>query len=297
MSLSLRLHLATQRAIPVTQAVRLQIQQWKWSISSSFRLPSWALCYIHFQSSTMPRSTIPVAEIPTLSLLYKLHKLVPASAVDAGATSRYNDKISLIRADICKLETDAIVNAANSSLMAGGGVCGAIHAVAGPELEEECERIGGCETGDAVITSGYNLPAKKVLHAVGPIYSTSPSKREHQAKQLAACYTRCLDLAVENGCHSVAFSCISTGIYGYPSAEAAATAMKAVKGWLEGAGAEKVQAMERVVFCCFLEKDEDCYHMIIPKFFPPASTEHAATSLTDDTLDGKKPTAAEDGDA
>lgn len=212
----------------------------------------------------MPPFTIPVAEIPTLSLLYKLHKLVPSFAATAGATPQFNDKICLIRADICKLETDAIVNAANSDLIAGGGVCGAIHAVAGPELEEECEEIGGCETGDAVITSGYQLPAKKVLHAVGPIYSRSPSKKERQARQLATCYTRCLNLAVENGCRSLAFSCLSTGIYGYPSTEAAETAVQAVKGWLEGAGAEKAQAIERIVFCCFLEKDENCYHEIIP---------------------------------
>lgn len=207
-------------------------------------------------------STTPLSEIPTLTLLYKLNKLQPSSSPSPNATSRFNDKISLIRTDITKLETDSIVNAANESLLGGGGVDGAIHRAAGRGLLEECETLDGCDTGSAKITDGYKLPCKKVIHAVGPVYY-STKKRGMHTTLLQSCYTTSLDLAVQNDCTSIAFSALSTGVYGYPSDEAAETAIQAVKGWLEH-DEERANKMDRIVFCQFMEKDELAYEEFIP---------------------------------
>lgn len=207
-------------------------------------------------------TTTPLSEIPTLTLLYKLNKLTPSTSPKSSATSRFNDKISLIRTDITKLETDSIVNAANESLLGGGGVDGAIHRAAGPGLLDECSDLDGCDTGDAKITDAYELPCKKVIHAVGPVYYSTKRKGMHTAL-LQSCYTKSLELAVENGCKSVAFSALSTGVYGYPSREAAETAIQAVKGWLEE-DEERAGKIDRVVFCQFMEKDERAYENYIP---------------------------------
>ncbi|KXT07261.1 hypothetical protein AC578_2505 [Pseudocercospora eumusae] len=216
-------------------------------------------------------STIPLDQIPTLTLLYKLKKLQASSdPVDANATSRFNDKISLIRNDITKLEVDAIVNAANESLLGGGGVDGAIHRAAGPELVEECETLDGCDTGSAKITGAYELPCKKVIHAVGPVYWKTKKQGKHTSL-LQGCYTTSLDLAASNNCKSIAFSALSTGVYGYPSDEAAETAIQAVKRWLETDEA-RADKIERVIFCQFMQKDVDAYDEYIPKYFPPSET-------------------------
>ncbi|EME48273.1 hypothetical protein DOTSEDRAFT_123821 [Dothistroma septosporum NZE10] len=207
-------------------------------------------------------SITPLSEIPTLTLLYKLKKLSPSSSPSSSATSRFNTRISLIRADITKLETDAIVNAANESLLGGGGVDGAIHRAAGPGLLDECSDLDGCDTGDAKITGAYKLPCKKVIHAVGPVYYSTKRKGMHTTL-LQSCYTKSLDLAVENGCKSIAFSALSTGVYGYPSGEAAETAIQAVKKWLEE-DESRAENIERVVFCQFMEKDERAYDKYIP---------------------------------
>lgn len=210
----------------------------------------------------MSTSTIPLSEIPTLSLLYKLHKLQPSDSPDAAATSKFNDKISLIRNDITKLEVDAIVNAANESLLGGGGVDGAIHRAAGPKLVEECETLDGCDTGSAKITGAYELPCKKVIHAVGPVYHSTKKQGKHTSL-LQGCYTTSLDLAASNDCKSIAFSALSTGVYGYPSDEAAETAIQAVKRWLE-ADEERAKEIDRVIFCQFMQKDVDAYDKYAP---------------------------------
>ena len=136
--------------------------------------------------------------------------------------------IDFIQGDITKVAADAIVNAANSRLEAGSGVCGAIQRAGGDTIFDECRAIGGCPTGSAVATGAGKLPAKWVFHAVGPVYHG----REKDVEQLASCHLKCLDLALEKGCRSVAFPAISTGVYGYPVAEASVIAVGSVHGWL-----------------------------------------------------------------
>ncbi|KAF2089708.1 A1pp-domain-containing protein [Saccharata proteae CBS 121410] len=207
---------------------------------------------------------IALKDIPTLTTLYATGKL----PVTSGSTPlhppnpTYNDKIALIRHDITKLHVDAIVNAANTSLLGGGGVDGAIHSAAGPGLLDECETLNGCATGDAKITDGYELLAKKVIHAVGPVYARAKREGMHETL-LRGCYRKSLDLAVGNGCRSVAFSALSTGVYGYPSREAAEAATGEVRKWLDEDG-ERAGRVDRIVFCNFLPKDEDAYVGVLP---------------------------------
>jgi O-acetyl-ADP-ribose deacetylase len=158
-------------------------------------------------------------------------------------------------ADITTLEVDAIVNAANRSLLGGGGVDGAIHRAAGPELLAECRTLGGCDTGDAKITKGYRLKAGYVIHAVGPVWSGGKSGEE---ELLAGCYRKALQLAQQHGLRSVAFPSISTGVYGYPAREAAMVAIEAVR--------EKLALLPspiEVTFCCFSKEDLEIYESLL----------------------------------
>jgi len=156
-----------------------------------------------------------------------------------------------IQADITTLMVDAIVNAANSSLLGGGGVDGAIHRAAGPELVQECRLLGGCKTGDAKITRGYRLPARHVIHTVGPVWNGGDAG---EPELLASCYRRSLEVAAAHGVRSIAFPGISTGIFGYPIEQAARIAVDTVQS-----ASQATSKLDEVTFCCFSERDLEVY--------------------------------------
>ena len=164
-------------------------------------------------------------------------------------------RITYIKGDITKLAVDAIVNAANESLLGGGGVDGAIHRAAGPQLLAECRTLHGCPTGEAKMTAGYNLPAKHVIHTVGPIYSGSPMDPE----LLESCYRKSLDLARANGLRTIAFPSISCGVYGYPWQEASEIACRTCSQWLK---LHPDYPME-ITFCCFNDELYGIYEKIL----------------------------------
>jgi O-acetyl-ADP-ribose deacetylase (regulator of RNase III) len=166
-------------------------------------------------------------------------------------------RMSVVEGNITKLHVDAIVNAANSTLMGGGGVDGAIHAAAGPALTRECATLGGCETGRAKMTAGYYLPARHVIHTVGPVYDDG---RHGEPILLASCYTESLRLAADAGLEVVAFPCISTGAFGYPHRAACEIAVSAVAEWLENN-----EFPREVVFCCYETTDARRYRSRLEK--------------------------------
>jgi O-acetyl-ADP-ribose deacetylase (regulator of RNase III) len=169
--------------------------------------------------------------------------------------------LKVLQADITTLAVDAIVNAANSTLLGGGGVDGAIHRAAGPELRVECAELGGCETGDAKLTRGYDLPAKYVIHTVGPIWRGGTQK---EPEQLASCYRRCLEIATAHRLTTIAFPSISTGAFGYPAEPAARTAIATARTFVQNR-----TSLREITFCGFSAVDLELYRRLL--FDEPAS--------------------------
>lgn len=166
-------------------------------------------------------------------------------------------KIKIIQGDITTLKTDAIVNAANTSLLGGGGVDGAIHRAAGPELLAECKTLNGCATGEAKMTKGYQLPAKYVIHTVGPVWHGG---RKKEAQLLESCYRNSLQLAEDHDLHSIAFPAISTGVYGFPFDQASKIAIQTVKDFLKTPG-----SLEEVIFVLYGKSDFEKFQHIFEK--------------------------------
>lgn len=174
-------------------------------------------------------------------------------------------RIAILRDDITRRQVDAIVNAANSTLLGGGGVDGAIHRAAGPELLEECRKLRGCPTGEAKITRGYRLPARHVIHTVGPVYG---EEQGHQAELLANCYRRSLALAAQHGCKSIAFPSISTGAYSYPLIEASRIALETIREFIS----QHPGAFDLIEVVTFSDRDHRTYQRTYTETFSAGSS-------------------------
>ena len=177
------------------------------------------------------------------------------SAYSAENGTKLMTRLRAVQENITALKVDAIVNAANTSLLGGGGVDGAIHRAAGPELLNECRSLGGCETGDAKMTKGYKLPAKYVIHTVGPVWRGGS---HGEAELLVSCYRRCLEIATADDLFSIAFPAISTGVYGYPPEEAAQIAVATARNFVE-----RPTSLREITFCCFSDRDYAIYAKLL----------------------------------
>ncbi|KAJ9475933.1 Macro domain-containing protein [Pseudozyma hubeiensis] len=203
--------------------------------------------------------------IPTLASLYTSTLSSPAPSALSASIYPFASLLSLHCGDITTLSVDAIVNAANNSLLGGGGVDGAIHRAAGPSLLSECRTLNGCETGSAKTTSAYNLPSSHIIHTVGPIYKSSSSSESERL--LRSAYRSSLEELKRVGGKTIAFPSISTGVYGYPFEKAATAALDEIGSWLESNDNHKT--IERIILCCFSQKDYDKYLHLAPTVFPP----------------------------
>ncbi|KAM6997298.1 ADP-ribose glycohydrolase MACROD2 [Tautogolabrus adspersus] len=226
---------------------------------------------------------IPLDKIPTWREDNKPDDKEEDEGTELTGGGGLNDKVSLYKGDITVLEVDAIVNAANSSLLGGGGVDGCIHKAAGSCLYDECHSLNGCETGKAKITCGYDLPARYVIHTVGPVARGHVGPTE--TNDLTSCYQNSLRLMKEHGLSSVAFPCISTGIYGFPNEPAAEIALNTVKSWIE----ENPDKITRVIFCVFLETDFAIYKKKMSEIFQDNDME-----VTEEQLKGGKEEAGDE---
>ncbi|KAJ1981006.1 O-acetyl-ADP-ribose deacetylase macrod2 [Dimargaris xerosporica] len=192
-------------------------------------------------------SVVSVASLPTVAQQLQ-GKVRPSALLNV---------LSVWQGDITRLQADAIVNAANNSLLGGGGVDGAIHRAAGPSLLEECKTLGGCPTGEVRITKGYNLPATYVYHTVGPV--------GEKPALLKSCYTNTLNALAQHQVRTVAFSSISTGVYGYPPQNAAKLVVETVKDWLQKE--DHLQSVDRIIFCVFSDRDRNIYEAMLMAAF------------------------------
>lgn len=217
--------------------------------------------YKKYTEKTIGRSAICLPSTSPANAAWSLERLTAAWAVirqeeREEQEDEMNKNMHFIRKSVVDAEVDAIVNAANCSLLGGGGVDGAIHAAAGPELFEECLTLHGCVTGGAKITGAYNIRnAKYIIHTVGPIYSGT----DEDAKLLSDCYRNSLDLALANECKSIAFPCISTGVYGYPLRDASEIAVKTAEEWLK----LHTHAEMQIYFCCFSDREYKVFESIM----------------------------------
>ncbi|KAM9849943.1 ADP-ribose glycohydrolase MACROD1 [Aulostomus maculatus] len=240
--------------------VNLDSSAGDWTVAKGFLLSlSVTDRHQYYKTKHVTLKEIPVWT-PSAASLGSGESLYPRNA-------KLDGKISVHMGDITTLEIDAIVNAANKTLLGGGGVDGAIHRAAGPMLKNECISLRGCETGEAKITCGYCLPAKYVIHTVGPVAHNGVGEVEKKA--LRSCYKNSLQQATENSARSVAFPCISTGIYGYPPEQAVLEALATVREYLD----EHYDKLDRVIFCVFSPVDMELYLHNLPLYFPAAPPE------------------------
>lgn len=208
-----------------------------------------------FNRRKRPRPTVPISETSPWQL-YGSQRAVRGVTPQRAHSETVNSKLYIYLGDITGLQVDSIVNAANNSLLGGGGVDGAIHAAAGPGLRTECSKLGGCSTGDAKITKGHNLPSKHIIHTVGP--------RGKNPEVLKSSYNKCFQLMRENSLKSIAFPCISTGVYGYPNRAAAQVAIETTRDFVEN----NLDHVDAVIFCLFTKQDIEAYHEFLPAYFP-----------------------------
>jgi len=208
-----------------------------------------------FNRRKRPRPSVPISETSPWQL-YGSQRAVRGVAPLRAHSQTVNSKLYIYLGDITSLQVDSIVNAANNSLLGGGGVDGAIHAAAGPGLRTECSKLGGCTTGDAKITKGHNLPSKHIIHTVGP--------RGKNPEVLKSSYNKCFQLMKESSLNSIAFPCISTGVYGYPNKAAAQVAIETTREFIE----TNLDHVDAVIFCLFTKQDIEAYHELLPAYFP-----------------------------